>query len=200
MTKTSIAELAEIAGINVRTVITQIRGRFGDDIPQVHTWTSETLLPDDPIGIMILEFLGIENLDNNAIATLERSQITTSEGRLTDIAEAREYALAAITESLRCSIGEYLQASISEAVISGYNQAQETAIDLLASVSSNDINYLQRETQASMQRLVQEVEISQKKGDTLRTRVTQMLTSGQRSSATNRDSINSLLKSIKSRG
>lgn len=197
ISQTSIKDLSEIVNINVQTALTQIKGEFGDELPDVHSWTGETLLPDDPIGGQILDFLGLKKSDIDAIAVIDRAELTTVESKLNDAAQAREYALSAISDALRVSISDYLTATLTEAVITGYNEAQDTAHNLLADVALNDIEQLQEATQSALAKLSSSVDALQKKGDTLRGKMARLQTTGSQFSNNTRSQLQSIRESLR---
>ncbi len=55
MNHSTIADIALATDKDTANLLADIKGIFGDDFPQVHSWNANTKLPDETVTYKILE-------------------------------------------------------------------------------------------------------------------------------------------------
>ena len=144
MNYSTIADIALATDKDIANLLADIKGIFGDDFPQVHSWDANTKLPDDTITYKILE---LYNLKNEISPQLPKGQLTTLPEMMLATSESQNYIVTELVQNLRLSLADYFGIALTQGVITAYNQGKNQALEALHNLVESDL----RDIDSSMQ-------------------------------------------------
>ncbi len=165
MNYSTIKEIADATNKDTANLLADIKGIFGDDFPQVHSWNSDTKLPDDTITYKILD---LYNLKAETNAQLPKGELTTLPEMMLAISESQNYAVTQLVQNLRLSLADYFGVALTQGVIAGYNAGKSQALEALTNLVESDLRDIDTSMQECLNSLTADTKESYQMGEETR--------------------------------
>ena len=194
MNYSTIQEIADATNKDISNLLADIKGIFGDDFPQVHSWDANTKLPDDTITYRILE---LYNLKAETSAQLPKGELTTLPEMMLATSESQNDAVTLLVQNLRISLADYFGIALTQSVVSAYNQGKNQALEALSNLVESDLKDIDLSMQNCLDNLTSDTKQSYQMGEELRGKLA--VTTYQRSlnSQQLRSNLSSLIAGLK---
>ena len=194
MNYSSIREIADATNKDTANLLADIKGIFGDDFPQVHSWNANTKLPDDTITYCILE---LYNLKAETSAQLPKGELTTLPEMMLAVSESQNYAVTQLVQNLRLSLADYFGVALTQGVIAGYNAGKNQALEALTNIVESDLRDIDSSMQDCLDSLTTDTKESYLLGEQLRGKLSVTTYQRSQNSQVLRSNLSSLINGLK---
>ncbi len=194
MNYSTIADIALATDKDISNLLSDIKGIFGDDFPQVHHWNADTRLPDDSITYKILE---LYNLKNEVNAQLPKGELTTLPEMMLATSESQNYLVTELVQNLRISLADYFGIALTQGMITAYNTGKSQALEALHNLVENDLRDIDSSMQSCLDNLTTDTKQSYQMGEATRGKLAVATYKRSVNSQALRSNLSSLINGLK---